>query len=402
MPVIDDRTAVGDVPLPNEANTLRDDVARLRMALEMVASAVDANAREVALRALLEHTHAMGHITGLLDALNAKSDKNHQHRFDDLADVNAPDPANYHVPMFVGGQWQSTSILLAHIFGWEDTVDSKIDGKIAALAGGAPAALDTFAEIAAALGDDPNLATTIATALGNRLRFDDVQTRTAAEKTRAQTNLGASEVGRAVFEAADKAAARNAIGAVPASHPHPISEVTNLQAALDAKATTAALSSGLAGKLSTGQFDSISYVGLASNNPATPYMRQASTSDLILLQPWLGWTPVRQYGSNNTQIGWSGSKIVGQIDATFMGALALESWVNANFATLTNVNNAWVSQQSADAVGSYRYSTTAGPSITFGGGIAGSSLNGAPPGTWRCMSHPSANGSTAGIFVRVA
>ncbi|CAA0128767.1 Uncharacterised protein [Starkeya nomas] len=353
--------------------------------------------------------HEIGHVTGLLDALNAKSDKTHKHALNDLSDVDAPDPANYHVMVRIGDKWVSAALLLGHISGWEDTVDAKIDGKIAALAGGAPATLDTFAEIAAALGNDPNLATTISTALGNRLRFDDEQTRTAAEKTQAQTNLGGTATGRAVFEAADKAAARNAIGAVPASHPHPIGEVTGLQAALDslaAQVSARALGTDLAwtnGQVaSKPNADSISHVGLASGDPNKPYMRQASNSAVLYLQRELGFTPVRTWGSNLVYFGWNGGKFVGQVDDYYAGNIALESWVNGTFATLSQVNNGWVSQQSADAVGSYRYSTTAGPSITFGGGIAGSSLNGAPPGTWRCMSHPSANGSTAGIFVRVS
>lgn len=62
------------------------------------------------------------------------------------------------------------------------------------LVGGAGAALDTLAELAAALGDDPNFATTIATELGNRVRYDAPQTLTAAQKTQACTNIGAVEL----------------------------------------------------------------------------------------------------------------------------------------------------------------------------------------------------------------
>lgn len=62
------------------------------------------------------------------------------------------------------------------------------------LLGGAGAALDTLAELAAALGDDPNFATTIATELGNRVRYDAAQSLTAAQKTQACTNIGAVEL----------------------------------------------------------------------------------------------------------------------------------------------------------------------------------------------------------------
>lgn len=66
------------------------------------------------------------------------------------------------------------------------------------LVGGAGAALDTLAELAAALGDDPNFATTIATELGNRVRYDAAQALTLAQKATARANLGAvaaSDVG---------------------------------------------------------------------------------------------------------------------------------------------------------------------------------------------------------------
>ncbi len=59
------------------------------------------------------------------------------------------------------------------------------------LVGGAGAALDTLAELAAALGDNPNFATTIATELGNRVRFDAAQVLTAEQKTQARANIGA-------------------------------------------------------------------------------------------------------------------------------------------------------------------------------------------------------------------
>lgn len=62
------------------------------------------------------------------------------------------------------------------------------------LLGGAGAALDTLAELAAALGNNPNFATTIATELGNRVRYDAAQSLTTAQKTQACTNIGAVEL----------------------------------------------------------------------------------------------------------------------------------------------------------------------------------------------------------------
>jgi hypothetical protein len=61
---------------------------------------------------------------------------------------------------------------------------------IAALVASAPGALDTLDELAAALGDDANFASTVTSALAARLRFDAAQSLSAGQKTQAQTNLG--------------------------------------------------------------------------------------------------------------------------------------------------------------------------------------------------------------------
>lgn len=63
------------------------------------------------------------------------------------------------------------------------------------LVGLAPAVLDTFQEFSAALGADPNFSATMASALGNRLRFDvATQTLTTVQKANAVTNLGLAAV----------------------------------------------------------------------------------------------------------------------------------------------------------------------------------------------------------------
>lgn len=62
------------------------------------------------------------------------------------------------------------------------------------LTAGAGAALDTLAELAAAINNDPSFATTLATQLANRVRFDAAQVLTAAQKTQACSNIGAVSV----------------------------------------------------------------------------------------------------------------------------------------------------------------------------------------------------------------
>lgn len=64
------------------------------------------------------------------------------------------------------------------------------------LVAGASTALDTLSELAAALGNDPSFATTIATELGNRLRFDAAQTLSGAQKLQACQNVGVGNYDR--------------------------------------------------------------------------------------------------------------------------------------------------------------------------------------------------------------
>lgn len=80
---------------------------------------------------------------------------------------------------------------------WSSTqVQAKINAAIASLVNGAPGALDQINELATALGNDANFATTIANALALRLRVDIAQTLTAAQKLQGGNNLGVGDVTR--------------------------------------------------------------------------------------------------------------------------------------------------------------------------------------------------------------
>ena len=61
---------------------------------------------------------------------------------------------------------------------------------INAVAGGAPALIDTIKELADAIGDDPNFAVTISQQLGARIRVDAPQTFTVAQRNQAIANIG--------------------------------------------------------------------------------------------------------------------------------------------------------------------------------------------------------------------
>lgn len=79
--------------------------------------------------------------------------------------------------------------------GWSSQkISDYVTAALDALATGAPTALNTLDELAAALGDDANFAATVTAALGNRLRFDAPQVLTAEQKAQANANLGSASL----------------------------------------------------------------------------------------------------------------------------------------------------------------------------------------------------------------
>ena len=74
---------------------------------------------------------------------------------------------------------------------WSSTkVTAAIAQAKSDLVNGAGTALDTLQELATALGNDANFASTVTTGLSFRLRFDTAQTLTTGQKTQACANLG--------------------------------------------------------------------------------------------------------------------------------------------------------------------------------------------------------------------
>ena len=142
--------------------------------------------------------------------------------------------------------------------GGDYMTEGDVDAKIASLVDSAPKTLDTLNELAAALGDDPNFATTITGKIGAKAdktelanyattsaltsglegKADAVHTHTVSQIT--DLNLGNYATTTALTE--------GLAGKANSTHTHTIANVTGLQDALDAKATSEALTSGLAGK----------------------------------------------------------------------------------------------------------------------------------------------------------
>lgn len=71
-----------------------------------------------------------------------------------------------------------------------DEISAAITSLRNELTAGANDALDTFEELASALNNDSSFASTVANGLANRVRFDAVQTLTAAQQLQACQNIG--------------------------------------------------------------------------------------------------------------------------------------------------------------------------------------------------------------------
>ena len=69
-------------------------------------------------------------------------------------------------------------------------INTAINSAVSALVDGASTTLDTLKELADALGNDANFATTIATQMGKRVRVDATQTFTVEEQAQGCANLG--------------------------------------------------------------------------------------------------------------------------------------------------------------------------------------------------------------------
>lgn len=74
------------------------------------------------------------------------------------------------------------------------TRDSELAAAVSGIIAGAPGALDTLDELAAAFGDDPNAIATITAALAVRLRVDAAQSLTSGQRQQARDNLGLATV----------------------------------------------------------------------------------------------------------------------------------------------------------------------------------------------------------------
>ncbi|MDQ0301355.1 hypothetical protein [Ancylobacter polymorphus] len=213
MANVDEITPYLNLPLPVfNSNTQDYDVPRLAEAFMVIDAAVQALNVLLAGKAPTSHQHEMAQIVGLVEALAGKMPGNWRPALDELTDVDVSAGANGQFLKKVGSQWIAAALQLGDVTGWQDTVISLINSAISSIVGGSPAALDTLNELAAALGNDPAFATTVSTALGNRLRIDAAQGLSAGQKAQALGNLGVSTLIQGLFDDTTETQALTTIG----------------------------------------------------------------------------------------------------------------------------------------------------------------------------------------------
>lgn len=108
-------------------------------------------------------------------------------------------------------------ITLDTIYG---SVGALVEGALADLVGAAPETLDTLAEIAPALGGDPNLAANLTTAIGLRAKTADVNTALETKDNTGYVDQAAQAWGNAIYASMNaRPAMFSGVGPPPTSIP---------------------------------------------------------------------------------------------------------------------------------------------------------------------------------------
>ncbi|AKU42357.1 tail protein [Mycobacterium phage UnionJack] len=197
------------------------------------------------------HSHAIGDVTGLQEELDTKKDAD--------------------------GVWGIVAYYCEDENDFQGQIDTKItqaqaqtlvDQAIAQLLDGSPEALDTLNELAAALGNDPNFATTVSAQIGSKA--DKATTITAGTGLSGGGDLSDSRTLSVNFGSAPGTVcqgndARLSNARTPTAHTHQISDVENLQATLNGKVGTDGSVLNVV-KMTQAQYDA-----LGANRPATTF-----------------------------------------------------------------------------------------------------------------------------------
>ncbi len=225
---------------------------------------------------------------------------NHKHKFADLEDK----------PTTLGGYGITDGMTAAEV---AQAIKKAVDD----LVNGSGSALDTLKELADALGNDPEFATTVGNALGVRVRVDAPSAFTAAQKAQGRANLDA--LGFVDKGKADGVASLDSTGKVPTAQ-------------LPALTTTATVGAALAGANGKATPDDGDFFAGVLAGGSTPFKTTWANIKAALkayfdtiYQKALGFVPVRQGAfsgatASTVSIGWGAGNLVLNVDATNFGA----------------------------------------------------------------------------------
>lgn len=165
-------TANLGIPKPDPGAQVDEEFYRLGEAWDLVDLIVFGVLNSLSGKAAVLHGHTMADIVGLTQALSEKMGIGEVFKLDDLQDVQGAASAatNYILAKTAQGLWAPSSaaaVLGVHQHAVADIVGltNAIAAQVAAVVGSSPAALDTLQELAAAIGNNPNFATTMTNSL---------------------------------------------------------------------------------------------------------------------------------------------------------------------------------------------------------------------------------------------
>ena len=236
--------------------------------------------------------------------------------------------------------------------------ETYVGTQIANLVDSAPTTLDTLNELAAALGDDPNFATTITTALGNKLNTSDFT-------TTADTWLGTKTTDNLSEGTTNKYFSDTlARGAISAGTGISYNNTTGVISIGQAVATTSDVT-----------FGSVSTATLKSNNGTTAITLADTTGDITA----------------NRYVQINGNRILNSSGTpTFYFDTSGNASVASNFTVMGNIIRAWNGSASVPAI-----TMNASGDISVASRIASTASKTFANGSNRTTQYASITGATA-------
>ena len=284
---------------------------------------------------------------------------------------------------------------------------------VAALVNSSPAALDTLQELAAALGNDPNFATTMTNALANKQPLDGTLTALAGLTTAPNQLVyatGADQFAvtaltafaRALLDDADAAAARATLGAAPLHSPALTGTPTAPTAAAGTNNT----------QIATTAFVRVAVAALVNSSPAALDTLQElaaalgndpnfATTMTNALAGKLGKTETAAKATTlASNIVINGTSVNAGSNVTISAAATAASVMAANAAANVGAVGTYALLADKSSTARYAGDTVAGGLMRFSSTNGTEDTSMIPAGTWRCMGRQPSGGYT--VFLRIS